>query len=116
MELNRQFNNLSVDGMVHFNLQPDMGVLSNQARRKERLSPAHYAKGGLISEPTLSWFAEESPEMAIPLNGSRRSVELWKETGRLLGAYEKNDYNQMTSDLTAGVAEREYSSNPAPVF
>ena len=116
MELNRQFNNLSVDGMVHFNLQPDMGVLSNQARRKERLSPAHYAKGGLISEPTLSWFAEESPEMAIPLNGSRRSVELWKETGRLLGAYEKNDYNQMTSDLTAGVAEREYSSSPAPVF
>lgn len=115
-ELDRRFNNLSVDGMVHFNLQPDMGVLSNQARRKERLSPAHYAKGGLISEPTLSWFAEESPEMAIPLNGSRRSVELWKETGRLLGAYEKNDYNQMTSDLTAGVAEREYSSSPAPVF
>ena len=58
-ELDCIFNNLSVDGMVHFNLQPDM-ALSNQARRKERLSPAHYAKGGLISEPTFSGLREES--------------------------------------------------------
>lgn len=62
----------------------------------------HYAKGGLIERPTLSWFAEDSPEMAIPINGSQRSVELWQEAGAMLGAYDTGNYDRMTSSLTAG--------------
>lgn len=60
----------------------------------------HYAKGGLIAEPTLSWFAEESPEMAIPIDGSARSLSLWEETGRLLGAYRENNYEKTYSVMT----------------
>lgn len=55
----------------------------------------HHAKGGLMESPTLSWFAEESPEMAIPLNGSDRSLRLWQETGQALGAYKEVDYDQI---------------------
>ena len=43
------------------------------------------AKGGLATRPEITWFAEECPEMAIPIDGSRNSISLWEQTGRLLG-------------------------------
>lgn len=46
------------------------------------------AVGGIIKKPRLTWFAEEGMEAAIPINGSQRSLDLWKETGELLGAFE----------------------------
>lgn len=46
-----------------------------------------YAKGGLIQNPTIATFAEDSPEMAIPIDGSNRSLSLWKKTGEMLGAF-----------------------------
>lgn len=45
-----------------------------------------FASGGLISRPTLATFAENGPEMAIPLDGSNRSVGLWRQAGQMLGA------------------------------
>ena len=68
--------------------------------------------------PTLSWFAENSPEMAIPIDGSKRSKELWQEAGRLLGTYEKNNYGRMHEDLTAAESTIKNSSQAsiAPVF
>lgn len=44
-----------------------------------------YATGGLIEKPTVAWFAEESPEMAIPIDGSRNAINLWHLAGQLLG-------------------------------
>lgn len=66
--------------------------------------PAHYASGGLIEKPTLSYFAEESPEMAIPIDGSRNATELWKETGRLLGLYQENNYGVYSKALSGAPA------------
>nr|DAO68489.1 MAG TPA: minor tail protein [Caudoviricetes sp.] len=66
--------------------------------------PAHYASGGLIEKPTLSYFAEESPEMAIPIDGSRNATELWKETGRLLGLYQENNYGVYSKALSGASA------------
>ena len=43
------------------------------------------AEGGLATKPELTWFAEKSPEMAIPIDGSRNAISLWEKTGRLLG-------------------------------
>lgn len=43
------------------------------------------ASGGLATRPELTWFAEEGPEMAIPIDGSRNAISLWEQTGRLLG-------------------------------
>lgn len=75
----------------------------------------HHAKGGLMESPTLSWFAEESPEMAIPLNGSDRSLRLWQETGQALGAYKEVDYDQMYSTFTTGNAQQDKSTF-SPVY
>lgn len=49
-----------------------------------------YAKGGIITSPTIATFAEEVPEAAIPLDGSSNSIGLWKTVGRILGVYTQN--------------------------
>lgn len=56
---------------------------------------AHNAKGSIITKPTLSWFAEDGPEAAIPLDGSERAKSLWIEAGQILGMY-KNETEGLT--------------------
>ena len=46
--------------------------------------PGH-ADGGIYDTPHLAWFSEDGPEAAIPLDGSKNAVDLWKRTGELLG-------------------------------
>ena len=44
------------------------------------------ATGGIYKQGTfLTTFAEESPEAAIPIDGSARAISLWKQTGAMLG-------------------------------
>ncbi len=46
----------------------------------------HLASGGIFGRGAfVTSFAEDSAEAAIPINGSRRSLGLWAETGRRLG-------------------------------
>lgn len=45
------------------------------------------AAGGIYNQGSfLTTFAEDSPEAAIPIDGSQRALGLWRETGRRLGA------------------------------
>ena len=45
------------------------------------------AAGGIYNQGSfLTTFAEDSPEAAIPIDGSRNALGLWQETGRRLGA------------------------------
>lgn len=45
------------------------------------------AAGGIYNRGSfLTTFAEDSPEAAIPIDGSRHALGLWQETGRRLGA------------------------------
>ncbi len=79
----------------------------------------HHAKGGLISKPTLSWFAENGPEMAIPLDRSERALNLWKQAGQLLGAYDRASYSRMSEEFRTAEAVqqgRNPFSSAAPVF
>lgn len=45
----------------------------------------HNANGGIWDKPILTTFAENSPEAAIPLDGSKNAINLWEQTGKLLG-------------------------------
>lgn len=47
----------------------------------------HNAKGNIVTKPILTWFAEEGPEAAIPLDGSARAKSLWYTAGEMLGMY-----------------------------
>ena len=49
---------------------------------------ASNAQGGIYSRGAfLTTFAENSPEAAIPINGSTRAVSLWQQVGEMLGVY-----------------------------
>lgn len=72
--------------------------------------PAHLDVGGIIRKPTITTFAEEMPEAAIPLDpNSERSKSLWLETGKYLGmdmGYGSNNTSASTnSNYTAGKTE-----------
>lgn len=55
---------------------------------------AKNAKGGIYNHGAfLTWFAEKSPEAAIPLDGSERAINLWQTAGQLLGVYPAENYN-----------------------
>ena len=104
-QLDTQFGTgLTINGTVGVNLRR---TIRGMDMGKE---PEKHAKGGLIASPTLSWFAEEGPEMAIPLNNSARSFDLWQETGRRIGAFDS-----MYETFTEGLIDNSTSSF-APVF
>jgi TP901 family phage tail tape measure protein len=50
-----------------------------------KLDIKHNASGGIWDKPILTTFAENSPEAAIPLDGSQNAINLWEQTGKLLG-------------------------------
>lgn len=75
-----------------------------------------YKNGGIVNSRQFAEVAEEGPEAIIPIEHSGRALELWRETGRLLGAYEEHNYDRMYEGLTAGtIAENNSSSSFAPV-
>lgn len=130
-EINDKFQNIPVNGTVSANftlnslytprLLPDIPPASPNKKtflNNGLKKPEGFAKGGLISEPTLSWFAEEGPEMAIPINNSKRSASLWKQAGQLIGAYEDNNYGRIYDSMVSSGSQvlNENSSSFAPVF
>lgn len=130
-EINDKFQNIPVNGTISANFtlnslytprllpdippaSPDKKTFNNNGLKNVK----GFAKGGLISEPTLSWFAEEGPEMAIPINNSKRSASLWKQAGQLIGAYEDNNYGRIYDSMVSSGSQvlNENSSSFAPVF
>lgn len=116
-QLDRQFDNLSINGNVSVTLGLNSFTARQYQNRGKTGEIAHNARGGLIAEPTLSWFAEDGPEMAIPLDGSDRALSLWREAGQLLGAYESNSYSRMNQTLgEVQTTTQTSNSSFAPVF
>ena len=57
-------------------------------------SIAQNAKGGIYNHGAfLTWFAEKSPEAAIPLDGSDRAIGLWLQAGEMLGLEPAQNYS-----------------------
>ena len=49
------------------------------------------AKGGIYGKGAFTtWFAEDSAEAAIPLDGKPRSIALWQKAGQMLGILPEN--------------------------
>ena len=69
--------------------------------------PGH-ADGGIFTVPHVAWFAEDGPEAAIPLDGSRNAIDLWEKTGELLGM---DGLSGGAEPLTASLEEAAYSGS-----
>lgn len=120
-ELDDKFGNMEVHGRIKVNyaLQTPYTKRKMQSTDLWDIQTLEgHADGGIFDTPHIAWFAEEGPEAVVPLDGSRRSVELWQETGRLLGAYEENNFNKMNESLisSGSITENKSSSSIAPVF
>ena len=61
--------------------------------------PGH-AEGGFITSPEVALIGEKGAEVVIPLNGSQRALDLYKQTGEVLGISDE------FGDSTNGVATR----------
>lgn len=76
-----------------------------------------FATGGIIQNPTLATFAEDGPEAAIPIDGSQRSIDLWKKTGELLGVFDGRSRAEASlSKLEDSSGSEGSSINFAPVL
>ncbi len=54
------------------------------------ISVATNARGGIYQKGAfLTTFAEDSPEAAIPIDGSARAASLWRQTGEMMGLLPK---------------------------
>lgn len=99
--MRKQFNEgleVTVPVNVQTLMKSDQGQTALRQFKKGAL-PAH-ADGGIFDTPHIAEFAEDGPEAAIPLDGSRRAADLWKETGRLLGLYQENNYGAYSKALS----------------
>lgn len=65
------------------------------------------ASGGIYRKGAfLTTFAEESPEAAIPLDGSRRAISLWQQAGQMLGMLPDGSEPSLASralDMASGI-------------
>ena len=64
---------------------------------------AHNAQGGIYNKGAfLTTFAEDGPEAAIPLDGSRRAIGLWQKAGEILGIGQGNGGSTSTGSFSRG--------------
>ncbi len=71
-------------------------------------APRHNATGGIYPRGEfLTTFAENSPEAAIPIDNSARSLSLWQETGRMLGVGGGDNISLNMTINIAGNADRD---------
>lgn len=63
---------------------------------------SHNAAGGIYRKGAfLTTFAEDSPEAAIPLDGSQRAISLWQQAGQMLGMIPDGSEPSMASEALA---------------
>ncbi|RDY30328.1 phage tail tape measure protein [Lachnotalea glycerini] len=100
------YNNVGQDLQTQFNAGFDISVPvnlnyatlhnANAVSNSSLKGIPGYANGGIITQPTLATFAEKTAEAAIPLDGSQKSISLWKTAGEMLGVY--SDYNALSKE------------------
>ena len=72
--------------------------------------PAHNAKGGIYSEGAfLTYFAEDSAEAAIPIDGTERAKNLWLQTGQMLGMFKAD--NAQGLSISGGITGNSFAEN-----
>lgn len=79
-------------------------VTGQKKNNSSNLSVYKNAEGGIYKNPILTTFAEEGPEAAIPLDGTRRAKTLWLQAGAMLGMYggKSRDSEAVTKMESAG--------------
>ena len=65
--------------------------------------PGH-ADGGIFDKPHVALFAEAGPEAVIPLDFSKNAIDLWHQTGQLLGM--ENSFEEQKPERITTIYDR----------
>lgn len=99
-QLGSQFNkDLDVEANVNLKLRTTSLLLAQNAVRNAALNLPGHSKGGIFDKPHVAWFSEKGTEAAIPIDGSERSVNLWQQTGEMLGVFNQNGFSSLAARL-----------------
>lgn len=93
-------------------------VITRESFNKVSIRVPH-AEGGIFSTPHYGVFAEDGPESFIPIDGSKRSVDIWEQTGKLLGTIGNDnevDNYISTQNNTEMVLTREVNTKETPIL
>lgn len=74
-----------------------------------------HADGGIFTQPHIAWFAEKGPEAAIPLDGSQNAIDLWSETGKLLGMEGISEQPDSFASLSNDIAKTSTTNHEANI-
>lgn len=78
----------------------EMGRIGiNVTTEEETTTTEEHATGGIFDEPHYGVFAEDGPEAFIPIDNSQNAIDIWKETGRLLGQLDDSPKNKVGPSL-----------------
>lgn len=80
--LKDRFSEFHVDSVINVNFKTN-GTETVAPYAKPQ--PVKHALGGIFDQPHFGVFAEEGPEAFIPIDHSKRSADIWRETGKELG-------------------------------
>lgn len=70
-----------------------------------------HAEGGIFDEPHWGVFAEAGPEAFIPIDGSQNAIDIWKDTGKLLGQLEDSPNNKVVGPSLDSQSTESKASN-----
>ena len=110
-ELNRTFGK-GFDVNVPVYANPTAYYQSPEKAAEASKKTGGLATGGIITSPRLTWFAEDGPEAAIPLDGSQNAIDLWLRTGELLNM---PGLTGEGSTIAEGVETAAYYNESSPV-
>ncbi|MBO5145009.1 MAG: phage tail tape measure protein [Lachnospiraceae bacterium] len=86
--------------------------LASVVSETNKMVTTGHADGGIFTVPHIAWFAEEGPEAAIPIDGSRNAIDLWLKTGELLGM---DGIISDGNEIIAAPVSKEYSGGSGTV-
>lgn len=116
-QLNEQFKNgFDISADVRLKLSPvtsgSAPGLQNTARMFGGTIYPH-AEGGIFDTPHYGVFAERGKEAFIPIDGSQNAINLWQQTGELLGMSYSNSGDGLSalSALSREIYSNQYTTD-----
>lgn len=106
LHVNSNLSNLTADNALT-NMANSSVTIANDAK-----GLTGHASGGIFNTPHIAWFAEDGPEAAIPLDGSQNAINLWEETGKLLGI---NGFSNDAGESFSSMADKLSAQAPESV-
>lgn len=95
----KSFLSQPIDGAIN--------IVKNFIGEGDEAAVASNAAGGIYNKGAfLTTFAEDSPEAAIPIDGSERARSLWQQTGKMLGLLPEGQGGAQAGQMPVGIWQK----------